>query len=231
MSISDDFATGRERLSDQAYRQIRDAIISLQLAPGAPLIDKALSDWLEIGLTPVRDALKRLTLERLAVSYPARGTYVSPIDIGDESQLTEVRVELEGVAAALAAERATAPQKQKLLDLVADLELDHDNRSAHPVLDARVHRAIYAATRNKFLEATLNQYANLALRIWNLGLKREPVGLEPIHSQREVVEAIARGDVLGARQAAERHLLGFSTNVRSVLRAWNDDAPGRSPVS
>jgi DNA-binding GntR family transcriptional regulator len=230
VSISDDGATGRGRLSDQAYRQIRDAIVALRLEPGAPLIDKALSEWLGIGLTPVRDALKRLTLERLAVSYPARGTYVSSIDIADESQLTEVRVELEGLAASLAAARATAQQKQALLDLVADLELEDHDRFAHTELDARVHRAIYAAARNEFLEATLNQYANLALRIWNLGLKREPVDLEHVHSQREVVEAILRGDAADARQAAEQHLRGFSTSVRSVLRAWNEDGRGRSTV-
>lgn len=230
MSVSDGAASGRERLSDQAYRQIRDAIIALQLEPGAPLIDKALGEWLGIGLTPVRDALKRLTLERLAVSYPARGTYVSPIDIADASQLTEVRIQLEGLAAALAAERATAVQKQALLDLVAELELEHHDRSAHTELDARVHRAIYAATRNQFLEATLNQYANLALRIWNLGLRRQPVEMAHVHSQREVVEAIVRGDAVRARQAAEQHLLGFSAEVRSVMGVGGEIGPGRSSV-
>jgi DNA-binding GntR family transcriptional regulator len=228
LSISGDASSGQGRLSDQAYRQIRDAIVALRLEPGAPLVDKALSEWLGIGLTPVRDALKRLTLERLAVSYPARGTYVSPIDIADESQLTEVRVQLEGLAASLAAKRATSQQKRALLDLVADLELEHEDRSAHTELDAKVHRAIYSAARNDFLEATLNQYANLALRIWNFGLKREPVEMEHVHSQRDVVEAIVRGDAAGARRAAEKHLLAFSTNVRVVLRARNGGADGRS---
>lgn len=216
MSISGD---GPGRLSDQAYRQIRDAIVALRLEPGAPLIDRALSEWLGIGLTPVRDALKRLTLERLAVSYPARGTYVSPINIADASQLNEVRVQLEGLAASLAAERATDPQKQNLLKLVADLELEHDDRSAHTELDGRVHRAIYAAARNDFLEVTLNQYANLALRIWNLGLRREPVAMRDVASQRAVVEAIVRGDAGGAREAAEEHLRTFTDNARGVLHS------------
>lgn len=230
MSIPGETAFGPTRLSDQAYLQIRDAIVALRLEPGAPLVDKALSEWLGIGLTPIRDALKRLTLERLAVSYPARGTYVAPIDIADASQLNEVRVQLEALAASLAAERATDAQKQRLLELVADLELEHDNRSAHTELDGRVHRAIYAAARNAFLEATLNQYANLALRIWNLGLQREPVEMQSVHSQREVVEAIVRGDAEGAAKAAERHLLGFATNARSLLQATAAEPSGRSPV-
>lgn len=227
MSIAGDGATGAGRLSDQAYLQIRDAIVALRLEPGAPLVDKALGEWLGIGLTPVRDALKRLTLERLAVSYPARGTYVSPIEMADASQLNEVRVQLEGLAASLAAERATPAQKKRLLELVADLELEHDDRSAHTELDGRVHRAIYAAARNDFLETTLNQYANLALRIWNLGLQREPVEMESVRTQRQAVEAIVRGDADAAREAAERHLRGFATNARSLLQAHRDGATAR----
>ena len=126
-----------ERLVDQAYRQIRDAIVATRLAPGAPLDEKALSSSLGLGLTPIRDALKRLTLEKLAVTYPRRGTYVSAINIADEARLTEVRVELEGLAAALAAERATDDERAVLLQLLEDLEGGSHERAAHTELDAR----------------------------------------------------------------------------------------------
>ena len=52
------------------------------------------------------------------------------------------------LAASLAADRATAQQKQDLLDLVADPEAERDDRNAHTELDAQVHRAMYAAARN-----------------------------------------------------------------------------------
>ena len=209
----------RERLVDQAYRQLRDAIIAVRLPPGAPLDEKALSTSLGLGLTPIRDALKRLTLERLAITYPRRGTYVSRINIADEARLTEVRVELEGLAAALAAERATKDEHATLLTLLDDLENGSLERADHTELDVRVHRAIYAAAHNEFLEATLNQYANLAMRIWNLGLEGQRAVGEHISSQRAVVEAIVRGDAPTARMAAEQHLRGFSDEVRSAVRA------------
>jgi len=50
---SADVIPGRERLVDQAYRQIRDAIVAVRLQPGAPLDEKALSASLGLGLTPV----------------------------------------------------------------------------------------------------------------------------------------------------------------------------------
>jgi DNA-binding GntR family transcriptional regulator len=209
----------RERLVDQAYRQICDAIVAVRLQPGAPLDEKALSASLGLGLTPIRDALKRLTLEQLAVTYPRRGTFVSRINIADEPRLTEIRVELEGLAAALAAERATADDRATLLQLLDDLEHGGHERVGNTELDARVHRAIYAAARNEFLESTLNRYANLALRIWNFCLQDEPASDEHICSQRAVVEAIVRGDAPAARKAAEQHLRGFSDEVRARLYA------------
>ena len=213
---------GRERLVDQAYRQIRDAIVAVRLQPGAPLDEKALSASLGLGLTPIRDALKRLTLEKLAVTYPRRGTFVSRINIADEARLTEIRVGLEGLAAAFAAERATEEDRATLLALLDDLEHGSHERADHTELDARVHRAIYAAARNEFLEATLNQYVNLALRIWNYCLQEQLAGDEHIRSQRAVVEAIVRGDAPAARMAAERHLLGFSEDVRSAVLATRE---------
>lgn len=212
---------GRERLVDQAYRQIRDAIVAVRLQPGASLDEKTLSASLGLGLTPIRDALKRLTLEKLAVTYPRHGTFVSRINIADEARLTEIRVELEGLAAALAAERATKNERTALLELLEELEHGSHQRADHTELDARVHRAIYATAHNDFLESTLNQYANLALRIWNFCLQGQPAGDEHIHSQRTVVEAIVRGDALAARMAAEEHLRVFSDDVRSTIH------PGR----
>lgn len=207
-----------ERLTDQAYRKIRDAIVRVELAPGAPLDEKVLSASLGLGLTPIRDALKRLTLEKLADTYPRRGTFVSRINISDEARLTEIRLELEGFAAALAAERATPAEHQLLLDRLADLERGSEDRASHTDLDARVHRAIYAAARNEYLEAALNQCANLALRIWNYCLREREVGIQHIHSQRAVVEAIIAGDPVAARSAAENHLKDFSEDVRSTVR-------------
>jgi DNA-binding GntR family transcriptional regulator len=209
----------RERLVDQAYRQIRDAIVAVRLQPGASLDEKALSASLGLGLTPIRDALKRLTLEKLAITYPRQGTFVSRINIADEARLTEIRVELEGLAAALAAERATENERAALVELLQDLERGSHQRAHHTELDARVHRAIYAAAHNEFLESTLNQYANLALRIWNFCLQGQRAGEEHIRSQRTVVEAIVRGDALAARMAAEQHLRVFSEEVRSTIQA------------
>src|SRR5690348_12027665 len=111
-------------LAQQAYERIRDDIVYLRIEPGEPLDDKVLSAELGMSLTPVRDALKRLTLERMVVTYPRRGTFVAEITVSDEQWLTEIRQNLEGLAAALAAERATPAERETLALLAGRLEHD-----------------------------------------------------------------------------------------------------------
>lgn len=206
-------------LAEQAYERIRDDIVYLRLEPGEPLDDKQLSTELGMSLTPVRDALKRLTLERMVVTYPRRGTFVAEITVSDEQWLTEIRQNLEGVAAALAAERATEAERQHLAALAAQLDSDHANHvtTEYHALDADIHQAIYAAAHNPFLQASLVQYLNLTLRIWHYGLRRVPAKQSVGEDQQAVVAAIVRGDGETAAAAARAHLGDYSVAVRSLL--------------
>lgn len=204
-------------LTDYAYQRLRDDIITVRLAPGDPLDEKALSARLDVGLSPVRNALKRLTLERLAVIFPRRGTFVAEINISDERWLTEIRIELEGLAAALAAERATDTERETLRALSSRLDDASDVSLDYISVDAEIHRAIYAAARNPYLETALEQYANLALRIWHYALTRARSRRPESCDQNAVVQAICDNNPEAARKAAEDHLRGFSQAVRAML--------------
>ncbi|WP_433502594.1 GntR family transcriptional regulator [Pseudonocardia halophobica] len=208
------------RLVDRAYEQLRDDLVALRIEPGEPLDEKRLSAAMGVGLTPVRDAIKRLTLEHLVVTYPRRGTFASEIAVSDELWLTEVREELEGLAAARAAVRATAAEREELRRL-ADLGKSHpavDHGSTSYIeIDTAIHRAIYAAAHNPFLENNLNQYATLGMRIWHYGLRRVAQQPSAGCDQAQVVDAIIRGDEDAARAAARAHLRDFSDSVRALL--------------
>ena len=208
---------GRPRLIDHAYEAIRDDLITLRIEPGAPLEEKQLSASLEVGLTPVRDALKRLTLERLVVTYPRRGTFAAEINISDERWLTEARTGLEGLAAALAAQRASDAERAELIELAEKLE-GTTLSIASIDRDGDVHRAIYTAAHNPYLESTLNQYANAALRIWHYALRSLGSHSPRPCDQTEVVAAIVEHDGERARAAAEAHLLDYSIEIRRLLR-------------
>ena len=109
-------------LADKAYHEIRGLIVSLELAPGAVIDERELIERLEIGRTPVREALRRLAHERLVEVYPRRGMFVTGVDVRELARLSEVRELLEPEAARLAAERATDADRGRLSLLLEELD-------------------------------------------------------------------------------------------------------------
>ena len=84
-------------------------------------------------------------------------------------------------------------------------------------LDQRIHRQVYEATRNGFLQATLKESFNLSLRIWFLGLDRG-VGLkQAVEEHRELLQAIVSHDGEKAESVMRRHVAGFEEAIRKVL--------------
>ncbi|MBV9047461.1 MAG: GntR family transcriptional regulator [Solirubrobacterales bacterium] len=209
----------RELLADRAYAQLRDRIVTLRIAPGEPIDEDVLGEELEMGRTPVREAIKRLALENLVTVFPRRGTFASEINITDLAHISDVRMVLEGHAAYRAAQRIADGQRGELQELLADLGRSEgsDDVEALMTLDARVHRFIYRCAGNPYLEETLGRYLNLSLRIWYLVLDRLPHLFARVHEHDDLLHAIAAGDADRARQVLAEHVTTFEREVRTVL--------------
>jgi DNA-binding GntR family transcriptional regulator len=209
----------RELLADRAYVELRDRIVTLRIAPGAPIDEDRIGEELEMGRTPVREAIKRLALENLVSVFPRRGTFASEINITDLAQISDVRAVLEGHAAFRAAERITDAQRAELAELLEELSHSQgsDDGEALMTLDARVHRFIYRCAGNPYLEETLARYFNLSLRIWHLVLDRLPHLFARVHEHDDVLHAIAAGEAERARGILVEHIATFEREIRSVL--------------
>jgi DNA-binding GntR family transcriptional regulator len=212
-------ASAARSLSDQAYYRIRELIVSLELPPGSLIGERDLMQRLELGRTPVREALRALARERLVEVYPRRGMFVSRIDVGDLAGLSEVRAVLESHAAGVAAERATDEDRAEIAALLDALNGAGDEVGERTLidLDQRLHRHVYRCTHNPFLEETLNEYYVLTLRIWFLALDRVARLEDAVREHRELLEAIRDGDGPRARDAMYRHVTGFEQAIRRVL--------------
>jgi DNA-binding GntR family transcriptional regulator len=205
-------------LAERAYHAIREMIVSLELRPGAVIDERALMERLGIGRTPTREALRRLAQERLVEVYPRRGMFVTSVEIRDLASLTEVRSLLESHVARLAAERATDEDRSALEALLDELESRADlDTSELMALDERIHRQVYGAAHNPFLESTLEEYYVLALRIWYLALDRTRELEQAVLGHRELLEAIRDGDADRAEETMRRHVVDFGEAMRRVL--------------
>ena len=207
-------------LADRAYQGLRDQLVTLQIRPGEPIDDARAARELEVGRTPVREALKRLEDDRLVVSYPRRGTFATAVDITDLAYINEIRVQLEPLAARRAAERATAGQRAGIGELLTNFGTIHD-LPADPTdlmrLDMTVHRAIYRAAGNPHLEDVLIRYHTLVTRIFCLFLERLPNVADHINEHSAILTAIVDGDSDTAAALTLDHVTGFERGVRAVI--------------
>ena len=206
--------------ADRAYVQLRDRIVTLHLAPGTVLREDELMRDLEVGRTPLREAVKRLVLENLVAVQPRRGTFVTAVEAADIVNITEVRAELESYAAALAAERLDDGHRaaaQALLREVEELSGPGDQDWLMR-FDERIHRFTWEATGNPYLIQTLERYFTHSLRIWYLVLERLPGLGHAVHDQARLVEALLAGDGERARELMREHVLDFQ---RELLAAFS----------
>ncbi|MET9627160.1 GntR family transcriptional regulator [Lentzea sp. NPDC006480] len=202
--------------AERAYRSIRDQLVMLDIRPGSPINEDQLAQSLGFGRTPVREALKRLQYERLITAYPRRGTFATDVNITDLAHISEVRQELEPLAAAQAARRATTADRETLTELIGELGSAGSSTDLMR-LDLKVHRAVYAATHNPYLEDTLVRYDNLATRIWCLFIDRLADMASHVEEHEPLIEAIVAGDAEKAADLARGHVEGFEQAIRSAI--------------
>jgi DNA-binding GntR family transcriptional regulator len=207
-------------VAERAYVELRDRIVTLRLAPGTVLREDELMRELEIGRTPLREAVKRLALENLVEVQPRRGTFVSAVEAADIVNITEVRAELEGYAAELAALRMDGEARsaaQALLEEIEEVTRPHDQEWLMR-FDERIHRFTWEASGNPYLTETLERYFAHSLRIWYLVLDRVPGLGHAVHDQSHLLAALLDRDGPRARAIMREHVLAFQ---REILAAFS----------
>lgn len=202
----------------RAYELIRDKITTLELAPGAALNEQALAAELDMGVVPVREALKLLAHDSLVVITPRHGLYVADVNVPDLERLSEMRLALEGLSARLAAARATDD------DLVV-LEALRQEQAATPPEDSRrlfevdhkFHQAVARAAHNQYLAEGLERLFGLSQRLWYLALPK--LGFLPgaVERHLDLVQAIKDRDGDLAEQIMRDHVQEFYDQVREIL--------------
>jgi len=211
-----------ERFSDQAYSILRDRLVTLHYEPLQPLNERELTVELGLGVAPIREALRRLEADRLVTIYPRRGIFASEIGLRDQQYIKEVRVEIEGLAAALAAIRATRKERDDLM-AAADALIEEKAPADSITGDADIHQKIYEMARNPFLRSTLILHFNLALRLWYYCFKNIPAPDPRPVDHRSLAAAILNGDPDAARSLMGAHVQQDSDRIRDILFNKIDD--------
>jgi DNA-binding GntR family transcriptional regulator len=208
-------------LTDKAYAELEERIVTLALPPGQVLSENALASSLGIGRTPIREALQRLAREGLIVILPRRGIMVSEINVRSQLELLRVRRELERLMAQLASKRAMAEEKARFKELAKEMNLcaRKDDDVGFMRLDRELNLLISRACRNEFAQRAMGLTHGLSRRFWYMHYKQvlDLPRCAKLHA--ELAAAIGEGEDQKAMQASDALLDYIESFTRAALDA------------
>lgn len=195
-------------LREVVFETLREAIIKGDLAPGERLMEVQVAEELGVSRTPVREAIRKLELDGLVIMVPRKGAYVADISMRDLSDVFEVRRALEGLAAELAADRATDEEIEELERMLVRIsESIEENRVRDTVeLDTQFHEMLYAASRNERLRGILSQLREQIHRFRLQSWTRPGRARVALEEHRGIVEAVAERNPELAKKRATEHI-------------------------
>jgi DNA-binding GntR family transcriptional regulator len=228
------------KLSDQAYRALREEITTGRLKPGERVTERALAQRLGVSPTPVREALQRLEHERLIERDAVRAIRVAEPSVARLYELTLIEVALRGVAARLAAERATDQQVQRMTeacDRAEALVAEGGGWTQARVRDVltvtrRFHQLVDEASHNQTLIDMISTATafDFAFRLrWSAESHQDAGSLHlSLEQHRSVADAIRSGDGQAAEEAMRRHSSSRASAYLAIAARNAEPAPLKS---
>lgn len=218
-------ASATRPLTDIAYEQLEERIVTLQLPPGSALSEGALVRALGIGRTPVREALQRLAREGLVAILPRRGIVVSEIDVQQQLELLLLRREVERLMAALAAERADQAERARFQGIAAGMrEAAKGNDDVQFMrFDSELNALLAEVCRNQYVRRAMALMAGLSRRFWYRHYRE--VSDLPLCARlhADLADAVGAGAVTEAAAASDRLMDYVERFTRASLEAGVGD--------
>ncbi|MGH3384160.1 MAG: GntR family transcriptional regulator [Nocardioidaceae bacterium] len=200
--------TARGRTTDAVTDAMREAILDGVLAPSTWLREDLLAGAFEVSRTPVREALRRLADEGLAVKTAHHGTVVAPLSLEDVLALYVVRENLEGLAARLAAVRCPPGLVQELDGIQAEMATSAADADTAALARQNLtfHRALREAAANPYLSRFLGQVEHAVRRLPVTTFAHHGRPEEVANEHDAIVRAIEARDGEAAERAAKEHM-------------------------
>lgn len=213
-----------EPLRKQVYNVLREAILNGNLIIGQKITEMEIADELSVSRTPVREAFRMLEQEELINIIPQQGVFISGIESKKEiDDIFQLRTELEGLAAYLAAQNIEENEKELLNEYTRDLEkhIKNNDQQGCIKVDIAFHQIIKEASDNRWLEKFLDTLFEQATRFRHSSFAREGRMQEFLDEHRALAEAINSGDPEKARQCAEEHIKAAWDSILDVFKKEN----------
>lgn len=214
-SVETGLSAASEDGHEKVVKALREAIVSGELSPNQRLIEADLATSYAVGRSAVRTALLILEQEGLVERQRNRGVRIREIPLEEAIEIAEVRMLVEGLCAARAAERATEAELTELNRILTELRhaVEAGDVMGYSDLNHSLHRRIRESSRHSTATEIVGRLRNQMVRHQFRLLVLPGRASTSMAEHEAIVAAIARGDAEGAQQAMHEH-------IRSVIEAF-----------
>jgi len=212
-------STDRRSDAERAYLRLREMVVTGILPPGLVINEQDLVSRLEIGRTPVREAIQRLAGEHMLTIFPRRGIAVAKVGLTDIQAIFEARDAVETRIAALAAFRRTDDEAAAIVALGAKLKEASQLQDYRRFLarDHEFHRALATASHSRFLAETCDHVLILSEWLWHQFFMVRGAQPSDFFEHDAIIQAIVDRDEQRAYAEMEAHLKRSRDLVRGAM--------------
>ena len=216
-------------LRDVVYNTLREAILKGELKPGERLMELQLASKLGVSRTPIREAIRMLELEGLAVTIPRKGAEVAKMTVKDMEDVLEVREALDELAAKIACNKITEEQLQTLSKVKDAFEESTKTTDIKQIAmyDEKFHDVIYESTGNVRLVNLLNNLREQIYRYRVEYLKNVEVYPRLIEEHETILKALQDRNQELVVEAMRDHVENQATAVTQIIRTQQSRFPGK----
>ncbi len=207
-------------LRDVVFQTLREAILKGELKPGERLMELQLASKLGVSRTPIREAIRMLELEGLAVTIPRKGAEVARMTEKDMEDVLQIREALDELAVQIACDKMTEKQLVNLTLAMKNFENSIQTGNLKKVVqtDVEFHDVIYQATDNPKL---VNILSNLSEQIYRYRveyLKEKENYPMLVKEHEEIVTALKDRNKQLAAEMTKKHIRNQAEAVKNIIR-------------
>lgn len=202
----------------QTVERLRTAILEGLFKPGERLVEAEMATLLGISRPSLREALRSLEGERLVTIVPNRGPHISVVTWDEAEQIYQVRMLLEGEAAALSAARASpehAERMRKALDHFSSASLASDRRGL-VTATTTFYGVLLESCGNQIIEEIQKGLLARVNFLRNQSMSHPSRPIESLREMTAIYDAIVRHDAASAREAAIHHVQRASNAAKAA---------------
>lgn len=206
-------------LRDVVFNTLREAILRGELQPGERLMELQLASQLGVSRTPIREAIRMLEQEGLAVTMPRKGAEVAKMTLKGMEDVLEIRAALDELASQLACQRITAEQLTRLQERKREFEESLKTKDIKLIAEADVnfHDVIYEATGNPKLIYLISNLREQIYRYRMEYIKKEENHPILIQEHEAIYQSLCERNEHEAMLSIREHVANQATAVKEVI--------------